>query len=162
MRQSQNGKITLLFIILLIIIGVIQPISSILDLKFFIIIGDSLVASPAPSPLTGNPWYENYVGVISFEVELQNGSRIYIPITNKIVREIKGPHKRKVVYYNGISRAPLDPFIKDNLMKYIFCTGKPFQHILSPSHDLSVNSGTLYIHYSKNNYSYNWSNTVYC
>lgn len=106
----------------LILIGLLHPLGGFLGSRDLALLGNALAASPAPNPFTGTSYYENFAASRILHVTLTDGGNLSIATDRNTAKLLEGPHKRRVVYYNGLSRAPLLPdTMPENVLRVLIC-----------------------------------------
>lgn len=134
---KKKKKILELLSFALVILGLLQIIGFITGSTQIKLLGEALVTSPLPRPFVSIDGYENIGLNISFEITAVNGSKYLKNMDRIYLSKLEGPHKRKIVYINSITRAPrLTRSLYISPIKYGFCNKGPLSKLFGQETDI--------------------------
>lgn len=81
---------------------------------------------PTPTPFADMQGYENFASAITLDGTTVSGKTFSTPITREHFKRLHGPHKRKVLYINALSRLPrVHDVASASVLWYGFCNNGP-------------------------------------
>lgn len=95
--------------IFLILMAFTRPLGYLLHNPTLMLFGIAYGVSPQPMPFTERNGFENYSMHQEITLEYKNGEKEYIDVDRKIISNIPGPHRYKVVPFMIIAWGPTYP-----------------------------------------------------
>ena len=125
-RDDRNHKIITFLSVIVVILGTIQIAGFVLRNGKIFYIGKATAIAPLPRPFVDIHGYENFASNVSYDIKMRNGSVVTKKINSSVLMELKGPHKRKIVYINAIVFSPVvKKYRYDSILNYAFCNNGP-------------------------------------
>jgi len=107
--------------IILIFIGLLQIIGFSTNQEMIWNMGAATAASPFPVILSGETGIEVFNTIMSADIKTKNATYI-IENVSDLIRKIKGPHHRKIVYIHAVNFYPaIEEFQRTQVLTYGFC-----------------------------------------
>jgi len=95
---------------LLVMIGVLQMVGFVTQLRPLQHLGSLLVASPLPFVFTSVRGYENFASHYTFDFKLENAQHVRFLLTPEVYNRLSGPYGRRAPYVHVLFLSPCPRF----------------------------------------------------
>jgi len=173
LNSNWMNKLTIYLSYFIVVIGLLSVTGKLLDSQIIFGVGIATAASPYPTPMTGDKYYENFADERKYILTFYNSSvqeivQDKVSVSKFLFKDDKklmdlGPHSRKIVYYNGLGPDPnLErKNVQKTILYYLFCSKRgPIKQ--NGIFDNPIKNVELEISYTKNNYSRIWRYNAHC
>jgi hypothetical protein len=129
MKPYSNNRNVVINVLgsVIVMLGLLRIVGDVSEIQFFDRVGYALAIAPLPSPFREVNGYENFSTVKTYEAILIGGESKIIDVNTLHRKNLKGPHRRKIVFWwsaSGILWLPKT--LTQPVFHYYFCDPKGF------------------------------------